>query len=108
MFELPRGYRLVEKKKSSGKVWHEVLVKLNTPKKYRTLSKEDVDYINLHCIKTEDCIFFTKGVRGHVYVTAFDVQKRKIDIEKFIEGVPERFTRILRKWKQEDCNNDED
>ena len=105
MIELPRGYKLKEKKINDGKVYHEVQVTLNTPKNYRYLTRKDVEYINLHCIKTEDCLIIKKGVRGHVYVTAFDVQKKKINVEKFIDAITERFTRAVRKWKQGECND---
>ncbi|MDP3012817.1 MAG: hypothetical protein Q8M92_01155 [Candidatus Subteraquimicrobiales bacterium] len=103
MIDLPRGYKVVRKEKKNGEVYSSVSVKLNTPKRYREMSRLDVEYINDYCIKPEDCIFLTKGVRGHIYITAFDVQEKKIDQKKFIEKVPGRFNQIIRIYKNKEC-----
>lgn len=103
MIELPRGYKLKKRKKNSSENYHEVYVSLQVPPKYNDLTLEDVEYINDNCIQPIDCIFLGKMPRGRIYVVAFDVQTKKIDIDKFIENIPERFRRIIRAWRQKEC-----
>ena len=104
MMELPRGYKVEGKSlnldNKKNKEWKEITVSLKVPSKYDILTLEDVDYINQECIKTEDCLYLNKSIDGRVYVVAFDVVKKKINEKKFIEEIPKRFQKAMRKFKE--------
>jgi len=102
IMELPRGYKLEGKSLNVKPRFSEINVSLLVPQKYHHLTKEDVRYINEECIKTDELIYLTKSVDGKVYAVAYDVResKKKFDETKFIEGVPEKFRKILRRYKE--------
>jgi len=103
MYELPRGYKLKRKpEEKKGKRYNEVYICMKVPAKYK-LSDEDIEYINIECIKPEDCFRLTKNKSGNVYANAFDVSEKKINTQKIVEGLPRRFTNVVKKFR--DCQN---
>ena len=105
--ELPQGYKLDAKslKIKNGKKYDEITASVLVPQRYHYLTQEDVEYINQECIKTTDCFYLNKSISGEVYAVAFDVVKhlktKNIDEDKFVEAIPERFRKALRKFKEE-------
>jgi hypothetical protein len=101
MFDLPRGYKLKRQPKLiEGSEYNEVYVSIKVPAKYKFTDK-DIFSINHEVIKPEDGLSITQNKSGGVYVNDFDVTKKKIDLKKFVEAVPRKFTTAIRKF-----NND--
>ena len=101
MYELPQGYKLKHKPKIiKGKRYNEVYTCIKVPPKYK-LTLEDIDYINHECIKPETPIYLKRNTSGGVYINEFDVTKKKIDVKKFVENVPNNFLKIMSKFNEE-------
>lgn len=89
----------IQKKMNIGLYQTELF--LTMPKKYESLSEEEVRDININYIPAECGVMMLKGDKKGLLLYCLDLTKQKLDIEKFETKCKDQFWTAFNKWKED-------